>query len=114
QNNVPIPRSMLFQSHISINEIINKTKLLSYPLVVKPTDGSSGQGVIVNINTEEVLRSSIKHLRGKLNYKNLIVQEHIEGDELRFYVLNGKVLAVTNRRPANIVGDGQSTIAELI
>src|SRR5690625_1586530 len=114
RNNIPIPKSLLFQADSTIEHIIEATEKMSYPLVVKPTDGSSGRGVIVNISNKEQLRKPIKHVRQKLKFKKIIIQEHIEGEELRFYVLDNSVLAVTNRQPANIVGDGRSTIYELI
>lgn len=113
-NNVPVPKSKLFEFHHEEDQIIEAVKELRYPLVIKPTDGSSGKGVIVNIKDEQMLKEALKHVRETLNYKSIIVQEHVEGNELRFYVLNNQVLAVTNRRPANIVGDGHSTIFELI
>src|SRR5690625_4604164 len=63
KNNVPIPRSRLFKSHHTKDEIIKVSRKMRYPLVVKPTDGSSGKGVIVNIKNEQKLRDSIKHVR---------------------------------------------------
>jgi len=46
--------------------------------------------------------------------RNIIVQEHIHGDEVRIYVLDNKVIAAAKRVPANVVGDGSNTIMDLI
>lgn len=114
ENNVPIPKSKKFTIKDSPEKIVNSVKDLGYPLVVKPTDGDSGRGVIVNIKDKQSLISAINHVRLDLKYENLIVQQHIEGHEVRFYVLDQRVIAAAHRRPANVVGDGEKTIFELI
>ncbi|TGN18397.1 bifunctional glutamate--cysteine ligase GshA/glutathione synthetase GshB [Leptospira idonii] len=45
---------------------------------------------------------------------SIIIEEFIEGPEYRFLVLGDEVVAVCNRVPANVKGDGKSTVAELI
>src|SRR5699024_9022173 len=43
-----------------------------------------------------------------------VLEQHVEGREFRVYVVNDKGVAAYNRIPANITGDGESTIEELI
>jgi len=112
--NVPVPQGKTFNDSTSIDDILKYAENLPFPLVVKPTDGNSGQGVIVNIKSKQELKSAINRVRNQLKYRHIIVQQHVDGDEVRIYVLGDKVLAATNRRPANIVGDGKSTIINLI
>lgn len=112
--NVPIPSGKRFDNRSEINEMIDFASGLSFPLVVKPTNASSGKGVITNIKDLNSLKDAIVYVREKLLYDNIIIQEHIEGKEVRIYVLNDQVIAATNRLPANIVGDGKSTIVKLI
>ncbi len=45
---------------------------------------------------------------------SVIAEELIEGEEYRFLVIGGKTRAVLHRIPANVRGDGQHTIAELV
>lgn len=111
---VPIPLGEKFSSKVSVEEIIKYSSKLTYPLVVKPTDESSGRGVITNILNEKQLKDSIIQLRQKYNYENIIVQEHVFGDEIRIYVLDNQVIAATNRLPANVIGDGKLSVAQLI
>lgn len=111
---VPIPLGKRFSAKSTLEEMIEYTDELTYPLVVKPTDESSGRGVITNIEDEKQLKNSLIRLREDYNYQNIIIQEHVHGDEIRIYVLNDKVIAATNRLPANVIGDGKSTIAQII
>src|SRR5699024_11196889 len=103
-----------FNENHSIEEMIQFARTLTYPLVVKPVDGFGGTGVIVNIKDEKELKDSIIHVKNKLNFNRIIIQEFIQGEEIRIYVLNNKVLAAANRVPAHIVGDGKRTILSLI
>src|SRR5699024_4600817 len=61
--NVPVPISKRFIQQESIEEILKQIKNMKYPLVIKPTDGSAGKGVITNIGTEEQLIESINKVR---------------------------------------------------
>lgn len=113
-SNIPVPKGSKFNEKTEVEEIITYAKNLGYPLVVKPTDGSGGASVFANITNEQALIKAIKHIKEKQQFKEIIVQEHVFGDEVRVYVLNGKVLAAANRLPANVLGDGNQTIAQLI
>src|SRR5690625_4077758 len=68
QNNVPTPKGTSFSQEINIEEIVTFSKKLSHPLVVKPTDGKSGRGVITNVKDEKSLREAILFIRDKLKY----------------------------------------------
>src|SRR5699024_659455 len=113
KENVPIPISKRFIRQEPIEEILEQIKNMKYPLVIKPTDGSAGKGVITNILTEEQLVESINKVREKVS-ENIIIQEHVQGDEVRIYVLDEEIIAAAKRVPANVVGDGVNTIMNLI
>ncbi len=111
---VPAPEGEVFDKDYSKEEIISYANRLGYPLVIKPLDGTGGHGVIANIETEEEFLSALYYVREDLRYEKIIVEKHFKGEDVRIYVLDGKVLAGLKRLPANIVGDGKKTIAELI
>lgn len=113
-NNVPTPRGKEFSSEDSIDEMVQFAKELAYPLVVKPVDGFGGTGVFVNIQNEKELIQSITYIIENLKFNRILIQEFVQGDEVRVYVLDGKVIAATNRIPAHIIGDGKQTIHSLI
>lgn len=46
--------------------------------------------------------------------KEIMVEDYLVGTEYRFFVLGEDTLAVLLRVPANVVGDGEHTVAELV
>jgi D-alanine-D-alanine ligase-like ATP-grasp enzyme/acylphosphatase len=87
-------------------------KELNKVCITKPFNSTLGKGVTVDIKTKDEFdsgwKSAIKHS------SRVIVEEMVVGKEYRVYVLDGKVIGVTHRVSAYIVGDGVSTIEELI
>lgn len=112
--NVSTPDGKRFEEKINDSEIINYGKQKGFPLVVKPTDGTGGKGVIAGINNEDELVKALKYVRNDLGYKDVIVEEYFKGEDFRAYVVGNEVVAVTKRIPANIIGDGKHTVKELI
>lgn len=45
---------------------------------------------------------------------SILIEEYLPGTEYRFFVIDGKVQAILLRVPANVVGDGESSIAGLV
>lgn len=85
---------------------------LGYPLVIKPIDGNHGRGITVAIPDYEAAVAAF-NIAKKVSYK-VIVENYIEGDDYRLLVINFKLVAAARRKPAHIIGDGESTVEELI
>ena len=86
-------------------------------VVVKPTCTNHGDGITINVTDKEQLMKAIDFAREaaiQSDSSAILVQEQVEGKEYRFLVINGKCVAVANRRPAFVVGDGKKTVKELI
>ena len=112
--NVPVPQGKGFDEHATDEEIIEFSRTLHYPIVCKPTDASLGMGVVTNLQNDAEFIEALHYVRHELEYDEIIVEEHAKGNEYRFYVVEDEVIAVYNRIPANITGDGIHTIEELI
>lgn len=112
--NVPVPKGKGFEADATDEEIFEYCKALGYPLVLKPTNGSLGNGVVTDINHDEDLRKAIQYVRYELEYKEVIAEQFVAGKEYRVYVVGDQVIAAYNRVPANITGDGKHTIEQLI
>lgn len=86
--------------------------------VIKPVNLSGGAGVFVNITLEDISYYWKQCIEIQLKYKvdnpQVILQEMINGFEVRVIVTEGKALSATLRTPAYVIGDNQSTIEELI
>lgn len=84
-------------------------------VVIKPVAANHGDGVTVGVSDRAGLDTAIDKITlGMGLYPDIVVQSLVPGDEYRFLVLDGKVIAVAGRVPAFVVGDGKSTISELI
>jgi cyanophycin synthetase len=85
---------------------------IGVPVVVKPYDGNHGRGVFTNLTTrgevEAAYAAAIEEGSG------VIVERFIRGSEHRLLVVGGKLVAAARGESASVVGDGQSTIKELI
>ncbi|MFD1064440.1 ATP-binding protein [Oceanobacillus locisalsi] len=114
KNNIPTPGGKDFEAHVSDSEIINYASKLGYPVVIKPTDGQGGDGVIAGIQSEEELVEALEYVRRKLQSPQVILEKYFEGEDYRIYVIGNKVSAAYKRIKANVIGDGKSTVKQLI
>ena len=83
-------------------------------LVVKPRNTNYGTGITVFAKpaTKEQILKALDYAFEFDN--NVLIEEYVKGMEYRFLVIDGKCLSVAHRRIASVVGDGKSTIKELI
>lgn len=80
--------------------------------IVKPALGGGGHAVTGHIGTTAQLRAAIRLAR--TGSERVLVERLVDGDHFRFLVLDGRLLDVLRRRRPQVVGDGTSTIEELI
>lgn len=89
---------------------------LTKPLVVKPTHGTQGNKVCMNIESETDFVSAVKecftHPIGE--GPGVVVEEQFPGEEYRIICTRSETIAVMQRIPANVIGDGVHSIRELI
>jgi cyanophycin synthetase len=106
---VPVPKGRIISDTEDLDEIIQE---LGFPLVIKPVDGNHGRGVSTNIRTREEALKALE--MAKQISEDVIAEQYITGADYRFLVINYKLVAVSKRTPAMVMGDGSSTIKELI
>ncbi|MGZ4507819.1 MAG: N-acetylglutaminylglutamine synthetase [Blastococcus sp.] len=81
-------------------------------VVVKPARGEQGRGITVGVTDDEGLERAVTFA---LQFcPDVLVEELVEGDDLRVVVIDRAVVAAAVRRPAEIVGDGRRPVSELI
>ncbi|MBX3068901.1 MAG: ATP-grasp domain-containing protein [Thermomicrobiales bacterium] len=108
---IPVPRSIPVTSE---DEAVSAAEQLGFPVVVKPLSGSQGRGLGVDLRTPEKVREFYPIAARATRSGKVLVEQLIEGAENRVLVIGGKVVAVLERMPAHVVGDGVHTVAELI
>jgi cyanophycin synthetase len=85
---------------------------IGLPVVVKPLDGNQGKGVTVNITSEEALRKA--YAVAATFRDDILVERYMPGNDFRLLVVGDKLVAAARRDPPKVVGDGVSTIAQLV
>ena len=81
-------------------------------LVVKPTRGEQGNGITVGVRTPEELTAAVALARSYC--PQVLLEELVDGQDLRVVVIGYEVVAAAVRRPASVIGDGEHTVRELI
>ena len=115
---LPIPKWQVLDSQEDIEKIWEQYQK---PLVIKPTGLTAGSGVSTGLDTIEKAKEAFriakrpteKHV-GKTWQQKIMIQEQVPGEDYRLLIIDGKLEVATKRIPAFIVGNGKSTIQELI
>ena len=81
-------------------------------IVLKPKDGNQGKGVVANIQTEEEVRAGF--VVTQAFGRQTIVERYLPGADYRLLVVGNRLSAAARREPAQVVGDGQHSVAELV
>ncbi|MCM8570611.1 cyanophycin synthetase [Gramella jeungdoensis] len=95
-----------------LSELEEACEDVGYPLTIKPINGNHGRGITSNIHDLEQATAGF-HQAKKIS-DTVIVENHIYGSDFRILVINYKFVAAARRSPAQVTGDGHSTIAELV
>ncbi|AVI50325.1 cyanophycin synthetase [Pukyongia salina] len=109
QAEVEVPRGDIISRESSLKDACD---YVGYPLVIKPIDGNHGRGITVDIqNYEEAL---VAFHAAKEVSRRVIVEKFITGEDYRLLVINHILVAAAKRTPAHVIGDGKSTVRELV
>lgn len=109
RNGIPVPRGRVFTD---MNIALSYFEKLECEVTVKPADGSHGSGVTTGISSKDDFFSAWNVAKTKS--REVIVEQCIRGYDIRVIVIGGSAVAAYVRIPANVVGDGVSTIRQLI
>ena len=84
---------------------------LGFPVIVKPNSGSQGVGVALVHTKREFYRA----VRTVFTLDRLVlVESAVQGKDYRIVVLDKKIISAYERIPLNVIGDGKSTIKQLL
>lgn len=96
----------------TLEDVRDAIKRVGFPLVFKPLDGNHGKGATINVKNEEEAIAAFHY--AKEYSRRIIVEKFITGHDFRVLVIDHKMVAAALRVPAHVVGDGVSTIQQLI
>jgi cyanophycin synthetase len=109
---IPVPRGTVIQYLDELPAAIEEVG--GFPIVIKPLDGNHGRGISIDVKNQQEAEEAYDLASAASKTRSLIVERYYKGSDHRILVINGKVAAVAERIPAHVVGDGRSTIEELI
>ncbi|MEA3017883.1 MAG: cyanophycin synthetase [Sphingomonadales bacterium] len=111
ESGIPVPRGIVVRE---IGDAQKAVRRLGFPLVTKPLDGNHGRGVTIGIMDEEQLRFGFAEAQRQAKGRDVIVEQFFAGNDHRILVVDGRMIAVAERVPAQVLGDGVSTIRQLV
>lgn len=106
---IPVPKGCPVSSAAEAWETAQE---LGLPVVVKPQYGNHGRGVTTNLLTQAEVTAAYDNAREEES--TIVVEKYIEGDDYRLLVVGDRLVAAARRVPAQVIGDGQSTVRQLV
>jgi cyanophycin synthetase len=106
---VPVPEGQVCRTK---EEAWAAAQAIGLPVAVKPRKGNQGKGVSTSLTTEEAVITAFEI--AVTHDGETIVERHLHGADHRLLVVGDRLVAAARREPPSVVGDGTSTIAELV
>ncbi len=111
QAGINTPQGGVYEGWSGVVDALQKSEI-SFPLVVKPNNAALGSRVSVDIREATALKKAFAWVQEE--YPDVLIEEFLPWEDHRLFVVDGKMLAAAKRVPPYIIGDGISTLAELI
>ena len=105
---LPAPNNTLVPN---ADAAVRAAKALGFPVVVKPERSDFGTAVSVNLTHDDAVRRAFDTAQV---HGPVLVEEMIPGDNHRLLVMYGRFVSAVQQTPAQVVGDGLSTVRALI
>lgn len=106
---IPVPKGRIIYDE---EDLLDAIDYIGFPLVIKPVNGNHGRGATINITSKEQAIEALS-IAKKIS-RGVIVEKYITGYDHRILVINYRFVAAAQRKPAAVVGDGKSSIQQLI
>jgi cyanophycin synthetase len=106
---LPVPRGEVADD---VDEAVAIAEEIGYPVLVKPLDANNGRGISGRLDDAAQVREAYGLARAE--HARVVVERFVTGRDHRVLVVDGRVVAVTERVPAHVVGDGARPIRALI
>jgi cyanophycin synthetase len=108
---IPVPKGSTVRT---ADEAVSVAERISYPVVLKPLDGNHGRGVCINLKDADEVRRAFPLAKDESRGGVVVVERYITGKDYRILVVNNQLVAVAERVPAHVIGDGKHTVEELV
>lgn len=109
QGGLTVPNGVVVQTR---EEAIAALNTIGTPAVYKPLNGNQGKGVTIGVQTAAEAERAFA-IAAEYDSR-VLVEELIAGRQYRLCVVDGRMVAASDRIPAYVMGDGMHTVAELV
>ena len=109
RNGIPVPHGRVVYTLKEANKAADE---IGRPVVVKPVNGRQGYAVSLEVSTAEEMKVSFQ--AAKEFSSAILIEEMLEGRNYRVVIVDGRMVAASERLLPHVVGDGVSPIRELI
>ena len=106
---IPVPKGYYITNEEDLAKMV---EAVGFPLVIKPLDGNHGKGATIGIETLE--EAFIAFNKAKEYSRYVMIEKLLVGKDFRALVVDNRLIAVAERTPAHVVGNGKNTIQELV
>lgn len=86
---------------------------LTFPVVLKPSNGNQGQNVHTGLESEIEIRHALQCIQESRGNVEVLIEEQFHGAEYRIFITRTGEYAILHRDPAHVIGDGLHTIQQL-
>jgi len=108
---LPVPPGRIVRT---ADEAVEAAKRVGFPVVVKPLDGNHGRGVGLDLTSVRAVRGAFTRALKESRRGWVVVEGMVAGRDYRLLVIGGYMVAVAERVPAHVIGDGKHTVRELV
>ncbi|HKN89995.1 MAG TPA: Mur ligase family protein, partial [Acidimicrobiia bacterium] len=108
---LPVPKSEIVETEA---DAAGAAARIGYPVVTKPLDGNHGRGVSLDLRDEAAVRAGFHRADAATNSGVVVVESFVEGNDYRVLVVGGQMVAIAQRIPAHVLGDGTHTVRQLV
>ncbi len=106
---IPVPKGRVVRTE---EGLVAALESVGFPCVIKPIGGNHGRGATIGIKNFDEAKVAME-VAQEIS-RSVVVEKEIKGLDHRLLVIDHKFVAAAKRTPAAVVGDGKSTITQLV
>lgn len=110
---VPVPTGKAYEPtelQLAVDEFASRTSAK----IMKPSSGATSTAVTLSLPDEDAFIEAWSLVREKLPKAKILVEDLVEGFDVRIVVINGKAVAAASRVNPFVIGNGHSSLEELV
>ncbi len=108
---LPVPRSEVVRTE---EDAVAAARRIGFPVVTKPLDGNHGRGVGLELRNDRSVKTGFKRALAQSRGGRVVVESFVTGNDYRVLVIGGRMVAIAERVPAHVTGDGKHTVEQLV